>query len=783
MKKKVIASILALSLCAYSAVAENRVKDQDSTAILLNEVVISAGVSKKQTSPLRLKTVSSNEIQTISVARTYPEILSSTPGIYATRETGSYGDATVNIRGFKQENISILLNGIPISGLTSGSMYWNNWMGLTDATSVIQLQKGIGGSMLSDNSVGGTINIITISPSKKFSAGAGYYYAGYGTQKAFLNINSGDLGKGWAFNLSGSYTWGSGYVESTDVSAWSYLASISKKINSEHSLLFTALGSPEQHSQRSSRLSYSEIEQYGVGYNKNWGWYEGKERTISRNNYFKPYFTLNHFYNTTDAKGRKISLNSALYLAIGDGGGYYTESTGKKIISFQKDGHIDWDSVIGYNESQEAVNGRRASQNIMSDYQAGHTQAGAKTSFIIDFNDRISLETGLHYQLYATWEREQITDLLGGDYWVDGSKGEKVVGDFIRTYNGRNMHYGTVYGMGTFTLGENKNWIVKSGLSLSGVTMRRWDTYNYAPEDKWSDRASGLGGSFKGGVLYKADKHNSLYLNAGLYSRAPYYGVYFASGNNAISKDIKNENNVMGELGYRFVHDNFGAEATFYAALWKNKTIKSNPYKPLDDESYRFMVTGLDAFHYGGEMELFYRFGKVLRVDAFASIGDWRWKNDVHATIYDPYTEEPMELIDVYSHNLHVGDAPQTQVGASFEFHPLKLTNVMNSDITVSMRWCYNDRFWADFDPISRTDADDHSDSYRIPAYHLLDMNVSWSQRIRNTATVTLFFNLNNILDAVYVERGKDGAGHDAQSFTGYWGAPRNYNFGVRLSF
>ena len=213
------------------------------------------------------------------------------------------------------------------------------------------------------------------------------------------------------------------------------------------------------------------------------------------------------------------------------------------------------------------------------------------------------------------------------------------------------------------------------------------------------------------------------------------------------------------------------------------KTKKSNPYKPLDDDSYRFMVTGLDAFHYGGEMELFYRFGKVLRVDAFASIGDWRWKNDVHATIYDPYTEEPMELIDVYSHNLHVGDAPQTQVGASFEFHPLKLTNVMNSDITVSMRWSYNDRFWADFDPISRTDADDRSDSYRIPAYHLLDMNVSWSQRIRNTATVTLFFNLNNILNAVYVERGKDGAGHDAQSFTGYWGAPRNYNFGVRLSF
>ena len=50
-------------------------------------------------------------------------MLKGIPSLYATSESGSYGDAKLNIRGFAQENLSVLLNGIPISGLVSGSMY------------------------------------------------------------------------------------------------------------------------------------------------------------------------------------------------------------------------------------------------------------------------------------------------------------------------------------------------------------------------------------------------------------------------------------------------------------------------------------------------------------------------------------------------------------------------------------------------------------------------------------------------------------------------------------
>jgi len=117
---------------------------QDSTLTSnLGEVVLTASFLNEKRSPLRLSTVNRSKIEKRSIGATYPELVKDIPGIYATSESGSYGDARINIRGFKQENISVMLNGIPISGLVTGNMFWNNWLGLADATQTIQVQKGI----------------------------------------------------------------------------------------------------------------------------------------------------------------------------------------------------------------------------------------------------------------------------------------------------------------------------------------------------------------------------------------------------------------------------------------------------------------------------------------------------------------------------------------------------------------------------------------------------------------------------------------------------------------
>jgi len=795
-------SVLAVIFSVLDVSAQN-----DTLEVFqLDEATVSAAVAAAGLSPLRVTDISKEQITVNSPGRTFPELIRNVPGVYSTSETGSYGDAKINIRGFKQENISVLLNGIPISGLTSGSMYWNNWAGLSDVTSSIQLQKGIGNSMLSDNSVGGTINILTMTPSEKGGIGLGYSYAGYGMSKANLEISSGQMRNGWSFALSGSYTWGNSFVECSSINSWSYLAVVTKKFNGRHSLNFTALGSPEQHEQRSSRLSYEEVGRYGIEYNKNWGMFTDPKgdkyaRTLSKNTYFKPYFTLTHTYTGQTGGGIAVRLNTSLYAAVADGGGYYSESTGKRIASFivpdgrQGAGHLDWDAVYDYNLTSPGTEGFRA-QNIMTDYQAGHTQLGVKSDLHLRLSDRWKLEAGLHWQMHNTWEREQITDLLGADYWYEdyetnslagqaGRSSIKRVGDYVRTYNGRNQHYFTLYALGTYLAGAGRNVIFTLGASGSGTVLQRWDKYNYVASGVNSEWTGKVGGSIKGGVLYKPVRGLGLYLNGAAYSRAPYSSVFFPNGNNSVSQHIVNEKNYLSEAGMRYSGDFWGVEGTFYAAYWKDKTLMSSPYKTLEEEPVKYMVNGLDAFHYGGELDAFVGWRNFFRADLFASLGNWRWKNDVEATVYDPVSMKPVDQVNVYADGLHVGDAPQTQVGASVEFHPFTLGTaywMTLSDLSVRFDWNYNDRLWADFDPVTRTDPSDRSDSYRIPSYNLMNLNITWTQKIVRVR-LSVFFNLNNIGDVSYVERSRDGALHDQSTFTGYWGNGRNMNFGVRLSF
>lgn len=805
---------------SYTSLALEELEPIDfvsSDTLNLRESTVRAHFVNQNRSALRLATISETQLRERGASRTYPEMLRGLPSLYATSESGSYGDAKLNIRGFGQENISVLLNGIPISGLVSGGMYWNNWMGLADATWAVQVQKGVGASMLSDGSVGGSVNIITESPSDEFSVEIGSYAAVYGNDipsqdrygsaksrpsigagpfKGYFKISSGSLPHGWSLNLMASYVGGPGPVESTSVSSYAYMFNLAKSFGSQHRLIFTSLGSPERHEQRSSRLSAAETEKYGRGYSKNWGYRDGKPFNLSKNNYFKPYFTLQHIWNA-----ERLSMKNSVYFAIGGGGGRWSETKGKGISSFvTADGHIDWDAAIAANRNADG-----SANNILSEYMAGHTQAGAIASAEYILGRGWKIGAGVNAQLYRTWERERITDLLGADWWFEdyehkslaglsGRDAVKKVGDYVRTENGKRIWHGTVYATVSY---ESSRWNVDLGASVFGSSNQRWDKYNYVGDAVDSDIARGVGASLKGGVLFRAGRGHSLYLNGGWYSRLPYSNVWFASGNNEITRGVKNERNLLGEMGWRFVWGSGNMELGTYAALWKNRSLMSGKYRQLDADESRYMVTGLDALHCGIEASLFQRVGKWLEFNAFASLGDWRWKNDVRAVIYDDYSGVEVGRVDVYCDGLPVADAPQTQLGASLKF-------VFPLGFALGAAWQFNDRMYADFDPLTRTDENDRQRSYRIPGYHLLGTDISWGQDFRlpgaarsrsldalegnsehsvRHLSLRLFLRADNLLNTSYIERGKDGSNHDLETFRGYWGFGRMFSFGLRIKY
>lgn len=733
----------------------------NDTMLSLQEVVIRGNFSDERHSALNLTTIQPDDILRHTTAPNYLEMMQGVPGVYATSSTGTYGDATLNMRGFKQENISILLNGIPIQGLTSGSMYWSNWMGLADATYAIQIQKGLGSSMLADTSVGGAVNIITKRTGNSSMTNFGFSATQFGTYKGNVNYSSGNLPNGWGVDLSLAYVTGSGYVEASSIQTFSYMLSVSKILNDKNTLIFTALGSPEEHDQRNTELTSEEVEKYGRDYNKNWGMLRGKEYSIGRNHYWKPYFTLQHIM-----EGERLSLKNSIYLAIADGGGRstYAASGATSIIDHQdSNGHIDFNSILQENEKNVA------SKNIMIDYLSGHKQAGVIFSSDYKLTDEWTLAGGLQYQYYDTWSKMEILDLLGGSYWYDySSKSNLGVGDYVGARYGRTTHHTSAFLQGRYDFGP---WVLHIGASVFSGKYRRHNDIT-GEKSQW---ANGLGASLKVGVLYAINDQHSIYLNGGYNSRLPYASVYLASSNLSITNDVINEKNIMGELGYRSNWNGGGLSLSGYIASWRDKTLSVSITKRANEQSEKYLVKGLNALHMGLELDVHQQVNKWLTVNAYGMLASWKWKSSGEAIIYDSYTNETLKTFTISCDGLHVGDAPQTQFGASLD---MKWRN----GLYANLGWQYNARMYADFEPSSRT-SDSSVDAYLLPSYSLINATIGWKTNLYKNMQIDIFANGTNLLDKNYIERGLDGMNHDLSTFRGYWGAARAISGGFRINF
>ena len=100
-------------------------------------------LAKDRETPVAASTLNASEIVERIGNLELPQLLNSTPGIYSTQQ-GAFGDATVRLRGFRQENIAVLINGMPVNDMEWGGVYWSNWAGLSDVTSAMQVQRGLG---------------------------------------------------------------------------------------------------------------------------------------------------------------------------------------------------------------------------------------------------------------------------------------------------------------------------------------------------------------------------------------------------------------------------------------------------------------------------------------------------------------------------------------------------------------------------------------------------------------------------------------------------------------
>lgn len=812
----------------------------DVESQLLQDVVVTQSIARTRKTPVAVSAVDALTIEAKLSNQEFPEVLKTTPGVWATKEGGGYGDSKINMRGFKSNNIGTLINGIPVNDMETGRVYWSNWAGLSDVTSMMQTQRGLGASIISVPSVGGTINITTKSLDVKKGGNIFYGMGNDGLNHIGFSVSTGLMDNGWAVTLLGSRKWGDGYVQGTAFDAYTYFINVSKRLNESHQLSLTAFGSPQEHDQRNyySGLTiegWQEVKQYMNGespyrYNATYGFdKEGRVRTSAHNVYHKPQISLNHIWQID----HKSSLSSAVYASLATGYGYSGQGRGSyngQSLSYsswrganngvlntlfrREDGTFDYAAIQEMNAASKT-----GSNMIMSKQNNSHKWFGLVSTYKNEIlPQKLNLTAGIDIRYYVADHSSEIIDLYDGEYYMDDAtrggvdpannaaaadpnwKYQKLgVGDVVyRDYKGYTMQEG-VFAQLEYTLLDDKLTTVLSG-SFNNTTYWREDFLYYDKEHRKSDKPNFTAGTIKGGANYNIDRHNNVFFNGGYITRAPYFanGAFLQSNtSNAVNPNPLNEKVGSFEFGYEYHSPAFTATLNGYYTKWMDKTMVKTGTMQTGD-TYYMNMGGVDARHMGVEVNFRYRPTTWLDIDGMLSLGDWVWDSNATGYFYNAYGQPLADIRSgaiasgimaedhikgtIEQKGVRVGGSAQTTGAIGINFKPFK-------GFRIGADWTFSARNYSDFE-ISGSDVQAGStvkvaDPWRIPWGNQLDMSASYRFNMAGLEA-TLFGNVNNLFDYNYVMDARTPSGADGtweNAYQVFYSFGRTYSLRLKIAF
>lgn len=787
----------------------------ESESIGLQEVEVIASLAIDRKTPVAVSSITGAQIEEQVGNQEFPEVLRKTPSIYVTKQGGGFGDARINVRGFNQRNVAVMINGVPVNDMENGWVYWSNWAGLSDVTSQMQVQRGLGASKVVVSSVGGSINIITNAAEMRKGGSFSTTTGNDGYQKYGLVLSTG-LGKnGWAFTMQGTHTRGNGYVDGTAFRAYSYFASLTKVVNDNHTISMTAIGAPQWHHQRSRAINISTYNEFGHKYNDNWGYLDGEEFSWRRNFYHKPKIFANHYWNISD----KLELATTAYISFGRGGG-----TGPRggingraefllprtedglyrfddIESWHRGGSVPdfgddrpvWDGPSGRIDytGKNVATSSRADGLIRRASMNSHNWVGTISNLTAELSDKLTLTTGVDLRSYRGIHYRRLDNLLGNDaYFSTGDRNgvgyfitdEKEASAIVDARNDIRLNYwndGLVQWYGAYAQFEYSTDKLSAFLTtaLSNQGYRRVEYFNETRlnDQHISDWSRHWGGSVKAGVNYNfTEKHNA-FVNAGYYSQQPLFDNVFINFGNTIDEDIENQSIIGLEAGYGYRSGQFDLNVNAYRTEWGNRTISRGIQ--LDGADGFANLTDISQVHQGLEMDFTYRPTPKLGIRGMASIGNWTYKDDVTATVFDD-NQDLLGTSTLFLDGVKVGDAAQTTFSIGANYEAVK-------GLRINASYYYAANLYADFDVADDdTFFTDGASALELDPYGLVDLGLSYNFTLGGIES-TFRVNVNNVLDEIYISESDTNitAAEDFDRNRVFYGFGRTWNAGLKFRF
>ena len=810
-------------------------------SIVLEEVVVSSGIidiAKERETPIAVSTITAREIQLKVGNMEFPEIMNKTPGVYATKQGGGYGDSRISLRGFDQRNTSFLINGQPVNDMENGWVYWSNWAGLTEVASGIQIQRGLGASKLAVPSVGGTVSIYTKSAERAKGGSFSQLFGNDGYSKSTIAYNTGLNENGWSTSVLLSKWSGDGYIYNTSGAGTTYFAAVGyAPTGSDHKMNLSVLGAGQWHHQRDVWVSIRDYQNFGdkgidQRWNSNGGTLNGKEYSMRRNFYNKPLATFNWDWEVND----QIEVNTSLYASAGRGGGtgprgrnYYNAAT--DILPYRKDltthytengrgsrdsdGFINYNAIVNHNVTNtsgytgdigggnyagkkigsnsykydgvnRAVLIRRASMNS-HDWVGAISNFNYRTgkmrySFGIDLRDY----TGYHYRV--------LNDLMGLDgYHSSGNRntGGQIIETLVEAnpfkntgIKGPKMAYYNIGNVGWTGLnalaeysGDDLTWVIQAGTSAQ--TYGRVDYFAQVGNPESKEKTVN-GGYIKGGANYNFNERSNAFFNIGRIARQPNFDAIFPNFANNINPDIQNEEISSIEIGYGYIGESLKVNINAYSTNWGNRFI-SRGFSNAQGEDGTAQFKDVDVSHKGVEVEADWRPNNISRVRGMLSIGDWRYTKDFDAELFNDQ-QQSIGTATLYTKDAKVGDAAQFVAYLGYERR-------IGSNLNIDIDYRFVDGLYADY---SITDSDftnaTNKGALKLPSYGLVDLGATYYMG----GNLSMRLNINNLFNTVYIAESNSNihASFDSQKWNGidtrnyvWFGFGTTWNMSLRYRF
>ena len=665
--------------------------------------------------------------------------------------------------------------------MENGRVYWSNWAGLGDVTSSMQVQRGLGASKLAVPSIGGTINIITKSTDAEAGGNIFTSIANDGYEKFGVTYSTGLMDNGLAATVSAAKTTGNGYVDGTEFSGVNYFLNISKEINDAHKMSFSVFGAKQRHGQRqnSQLIQTFRNSESGRKFNADWGYKNGQVTHQEDNFYNKPQMSLNHYWDLND----NTSISTVAYASFGSGGGGGTAGDYK--FGFDSNGYsdyrnglygtLDFDKIVDEN----IASGANGSETILRASRNDHNWYGILSTLKTNLSDDLVLLTGLDWRDYTGKHFQEVTDLLGGQYFLDDSDENNPnsvlkVGDKRSYYNDGKVGWLGAFGQLEYDVNENFNTFIS--LALSNTSYQRVDYFNYLDSDplQTTDKYNFLGYSAKGGANYRITNEHNVFVNFGYFEKAPDFDSVFLNFNNeTINEDAPNQKITSFEIGYGYRTGKLSGNINLYSTSWTDRSETASFQQP-DGTNAAANILGVNAIHNGIELDFVYRASDKLNITGMASLGDWRWDSNVENVNILDEDQNVIETVNLFIKDLHVSDAAQTTAALGLSY---KLTQ----DTRFAVDYNYYADLYARYDPSDRGTLG-APDAWKMPEFGLFDAVISHSFNVGPFDT-TLTARMNNVFDTEYISDARDGSGSVANTALVYFGYGRTFSFGAKLNF